>query len=124
MLSLRRGTSCLLTLFVSLLAATPVLAQAPRDARVQITVVDQTNSVVPGATVRLTGLETATQAQTMAPGTTGDNGIAILEKVAPGGTASPRNSPGSILACCATSASAPVRAGTSSCCRWQSWKTR
>src|SRR5688500_17593927 len=84
MLSLRQGTSCLLTLFVSVLAATPVLAQAARDARVQVTVVDQTSSVVPGATVRLTGLETATQAQTLAPGTTAENGIAILERVTPG----------------------------------------
>jgi hypothetical protein len=76
--------SALLTLFVSLLAATPALAQAPRTARVQVTVVDQTGGVVPGATVRLTGLETATQERTVAPGTTADTGIAILENVAPG----------------------------------------
>ena len=50
----------------------------------QVTVVDQTGGVVPGATVKLTGLETATQAQTVAPGTTTESGIAILEKVAPG----------------------------------------
>jgi hypothetical protein len=84
MLSLRRGVSCLLMFFVSLLVATPVLAQAPRDARVQVTVVDQTSSVVPGAIVRLTGLETATQAQILPPGTTAENGIAILEKITPG----------------------------------------
>src|SRR5688500_4012627 len=84
MLSLRRGSSSLLTFFVSLLAATPVLAQAARDARVQVTVVDQTSSVVPGATVRLTGLEASTQAQTIAPGTTAESGVATLERVAPG----------------------------------------
>src|SRR5688500_5374416 len=84
MLSLRRGSSSLLTFFVSLLAATPVLAQAARDARVQVTVVDQTSSVVPGATVRLTGLEASTQAQTLPPGTTAENGIATVEKVTPG----------------------------------------
>jgi hypothetical protein len=67
-----------------LLTATSALAQAARDARVQVTVVDQTNSVVPGATVRLTGLETLTQAQTVEPGTTAGNGIAILERVIPG----------------------------------------
>jgi hypothetical protein len=84
MLSLRGGASCLLTLLVPLLTAAPVLAQAARDARVQVTVVDQTSGVVPGAIVRLTGLETATRAQTVAPGTTAENGIAILEKVIPG----------------------------------------
>jgi hypothetical protein len=73
-----------LLLFLCLLAATPALAQAPRDARVQVTVVDQTGGVVPNATVNLTGLETATQAQTIPPGTTAENGIAILEKVTPG----------------------------------------
>ena len=84
MVSPSRGASCLLTFFLSLTAAPPVLAQAARDARVQVTVVDQTNGVVPGATVRLTGLETATQAQTVVPGVTAANGIAILERVTPG----------------------------------------
>src|SRR5687768_6648914 len=84
MSSLMRGVSYLLTLFVSLLAANPVLAQAQRDARVQVTVVDQTGGVVPGATVKLTGLESATQAQTIAPGTTAESGVATLEKVMPG----------------------------------------
>jgi hypothetical protein len=84
MLLRMRGVSALLTMFVAPLAATPALAQATRDARVQVTVVDQTGGVVPGATVRLTGLETATQARTVAPGMTADNGIAILERVAPG----------------------------------------
>ena len=83
LLLMRRGLS-VLTLFVFVLAARPMLAQAPRDARVQVTVVDQTGGVVPGATVRLTGLETATQAQTVAPGTTGESGIATLERVTPG----------------------------------------
>ena len=82
MLLSARGASALLTLL--LLAATPVLAQAPRDARVQVTVVDQSGGVVPGATVRLTGLEAATQARTVAPGPTAANGIAIFERVAPG----------------------------------------
>ncbi|HTM02669.1 MAG TPA: TonB-dependent receptor [Vicinamibacterales bacterium] len=71
-------------LFAPLLAPTSARAQAPRDARVQVTVVDQTGGMVPGATVRLTGLETATQAQTIAPGTTAENGIATLEKITPG----------------------------------------
>jgi hypothetical protein len=84
MLSRTRSASALLTIFVSLLTVTPLRAQAPRDARVQITVVDQTGGVVPGASVKLTGLEPSSQAQTVAPGTTAENGIAILEKVTPG----------------------------------------
>ena len=84
MLLCLRRMSRLLTAFAVLLTATPVLAQAPREARVQVTVVDQTGGVVPNATVKLTGLEAATQARTVEPGTTGANGIAILERVAPG----------------------------------------
>ena len=79
-----RAASALLALIVFLLTPTPVLAQAPRDARVQVTVVDQTGGVVPGASVKLTGLEAATQARTVEPGTTATNGIAILERVLPG----------------------------------------
>jgi hypothetical protein len=84
MVSLTRSASGLLTLFLSLLAATPLAAQARRDARVQVTVVDQTGGVVPNATVKLIGLEPATQAQTLAPATTGDKGMAVVEKVTPG----------------------------------------
>jgi hypothetical protein len=84
LLRIRCASAALLTMFVCLLAATPALAQAPRDARVQVTVVDQTGGVVPGATVRLTGLEAATQAQTIAPGTTAESGIKILERITPG----------------------------------------
>ena len=74
----------LLTTLVALLAAMPALAQAPRDARVQVTVVDQTGGVVPNATVKLTGLESATQAKTLEPAMSAANGIAILERVTPG----------------------------------------
>jgi hypothetical protein len=84
MLLCLRRMSHLLTTFAVLLTAAPVLAQAPRDARVQVTVVDQTGGVVPNATVKLTGLEAATQARTVEPGTTGTNGIAVLERIAPG----------------------------------------
>jgi hypothetical protein len=79
-----RGVSLLVTILPALLAAPPALAQAPRDARVQVTVVDQTGGVVPNAAVKLTGLETATQAKTLEPATTAANGIAILERVTPG----------------------------------------
>jgi hypothetical protein len=60
------------------------LAQPARDGRVQITVVDQSNGVVPGATVTLVGLETPTQAQTLPAASSGENGVAIIERVPPG----------------------------------------
>jgi hypothetical protein len=70
---------CLATLIAS-----PVLAQAARDGRVQITVVDQTNAIVPGATVTLIGLEPATQSQTFPATTTSDKGVAMVERVPQG----------------------------------------
>jgi len=84
MLFRQRGLPILLTIIAALISAPPVLAQAARDARVQVTVVDQTGGVVPNATVKLTGLETATQARTVEPGTTAANGIATIERVLPG----------------------------------------
>src|SRR5687768_901157 len=66
------------------LATSPVLAQTARDGRVQITVIDQTNAIVPGATVTLIGLEPATQSQTFPAATTSDKGIAMVERVPPG----------------------------------------
>ena len=84
MLLRQRGLPILLTIIAALISAAPVLAQAQRDARVQVTVVDQTGGVVPNATVKLTGLETATQARTVEPGTTAANGIATIERVLPG----------------------------------------
>jgi hypothetical protein len=70
--------------FVGLLAPAIASAQAPRDARVQVTVVDPSGLIVPEATVTLVGLEPATQAVTPAPARTTDKGIAIIERVTPG----------------------------------------
>jgi hypothetical protein len=84
MLSRWQGLQALLMLFVCLFVANSTLAQAPRDARVLVTVVDQSGAVVPNATVKLTGLESATQAQTIPPGTSTENGVATIEKVTPG----------------------------------------
>src|SRR5688500_8893986 len=83
MLMRMMGVSPLL-LTVGLLAAAPVLAQAPRAARVQVTVVDQTGGVAPNVTGKITGLETATQARTVEPATTATNGVATIERVLPG----------------------------------------
>jgi hypothetical protein len=71
---------CLVSLFV----VHPALAQNARDGRVQVTVVDQTGGVVPGATVTLIGIENATESQTLAPATTDEKGITNVERVPPG----------------------------------------
>jgi hypothetical protein len=66
---------------LALLAAFPLL-QGPRDARVTVTVVDQTGAVIPNATVTVIALD--------APGTkidpvsTTDKGVASLAALAPG----------------------------------------
>jgi hypothetical protein len=78
---------CATALFIlscAILAASPALAQATRDGRVQVTVVDQSGGVVPGATVTLIGLEPSTQARTLPAATSGENGIAVVERVTPG----------------------------------------
>ena len=71
---------------IACLITAPVLAsaQTPRDARVQVTVVDPSGLVVPGTTVTLVGLEAATQSVTVPPATTTEKGIALVERVAPG----------------------------------------
>jgi hypothetical protein len=61
-----------------------VLAQAPRDATLILTVVDQTRAVIPSATVTVTGLEDATKAATVAPAKTSDVGVATLAGLKPG----------------------------------------
>src|SRR6476660_614118 len=75
-----KSVPTLLLLFVCL-RAIPSQAQTARDARVQVSVVDQTGGVVPGATVTLVGLETPTQAQAAPMATTGENGIAVFDRV-------------------------------------------
>jgi len=69
-----------------LLAVLPVVpaAQAPREARALVTVVDTTGAVLPGATVTLVGLEDATTAQRVAPVTASDRGLATVGGLRPG----------------------------------------
>src|SRR5688500_10587151 len=73
-------SGCALAIVLSASAA----AQTPRDARVQVTVVDPSGAIVPGTTVTLVGLEATTQAATPAPAKTNDKGIAVIERVTPG----------------------------------------
>jgi len=55
--------------------------QAPKDARVTVTVVDQTGAVIPNATVTVTP---AVPAGAVQPVTTNDKGIASVTGLAPG----------------------------------------
>ena len=59
-------------------------AQAARDARLTVTVVDQSGAVIPGATVAVTGLEDVTRAVAVAPVRTSGKGVAAMEGLAPG----------------------------------------
>jgi len=61
-----------------------VFAQAVRETKLQVTVVDQSNAVLPNATVTATGLEEATRKTTLAPVQTATTGIAVLGGLAPG----------------------------------------
>src|SRR5688572_9145909 len=69
---------------LALLLPADASAQAARVARVQVTVVDPSGSVVPDATVTLVGLESSTEATTLAPAKTTEKGIAVIERVIPG----------------------------------------
>ena len=71
----------MITLLVALLALGPT-AQATREARVTVTVVDQTGAVIPNATVTVAPL--ADPKSPVAPAKTGDKGVAVLQGLAPG----------------------------------------
>jgi len=58
-------------------ATSAASAQAPRDARLLVTVIDQTRAVLPDAKVTITGLDPATK-KDMAPVQTSGQGVATL----------------------------------------------
>ncbi len=68
------------------MAAAPLTAAAQnaRDGRVQVTVVDPSGAVVPGATITLVGLEPATQAVPVPAFTSTEKGIGVTDRVPPG----------------------------------------
>ena len=82
MRSLIRAGICLVILVFCW--CTAAHAQAARDARVQITVVDPSSAIVPGATVTLVPLDPQAQAKPPAPATSDDKGLAVLTGVPPG----------------------------------------
>jgi hypothetical protein len=71
-------------LVASLVRPAPAAAQATRSANLQITVVDQTNAILPGATVTIVGADGTTKATTIAPVETSQQGIAIVPNLPPG----------------------------------------
>lgn len=62
----------------------PAGAAAAVDGRLLVTAVDQTRSVLPGATVTVLGQEEATRASVIAPAQTSPQGIATIAGVPPG----------------------------------------
>ena len=56
-------------------------AQASREGRLIVTVVDATNAVIPGATVNVIGIDDATKKLTIAPMKTSDKGTATFERL-------------------------------------------
>ena len=83
-MKLRSRGSLLAFMLLLVSPARPAAAQAPRDARLLVTVVDQTAGVLPGATVTVTGLEDATRAAALGPATTSAQGLATLTGLRPG----------------------------------------
>ena len=82
---MRRASIIVLALLLfGLFPARVAFAQAVRETRLQVTVVDQSNAVLPTATVTVTGLEDATRKATLAPVQTTNAGIATIGALAPG----------------------------------------
>jgi hypothetical protein len=69
---------------VSLLWGLLFLAQTASGGTLHITVVDQTNAVVVGATVTITGVDDTTRRVTVAPAQTNDAGVATIPGLPPG----------------------------------------
>ena len=69
---------------VIVLAPTVTRAQAPQAGTLQVTVVDSTGAVLPGATVTVTGIDDTNKAAAIEPVKAGADGVATLAKLAPG----------------------------------------
>jgi hypothetical protein len=81
----RTPAVCLLAVLQLLvLLAVPAAAQAPRTGTLQVTVIDPTNAVLPGATVTVTRTDQPNTPATAAPVATSPQGVAIVQGLAPG----------------------------------------
>ena len=66
------------------LASIEAFAQADRSASLQITVLDETRGVLPGATVSIAGLDASNKALTVEPVSATPQGLARFDKLTPG----------------------------------------
>ena len=73
-----------LAIILCLLSVVQASAQQTRETRMLITVIDQTNAVIPEATVTVTGAEPATQKAEVPPVKTTANGLATVGGLTPG----------------------------------------
>ncbi len=71
-------------LCIACLAPAGASAQSERNGALLVTVVDETRGVLPGATVTLTGIDQSTKAETIAPVTATDKGLAAFAQLLPG----------------------------------------
>ncbi len=71
-------------MLLAVVPASPAFAQARRDARLLVTVADQTGAVIPGATVKVDGQEPATRSVATETVQTSDQGIAAIAGLVPG----------------------------------------
>ena len=76
--------ACAILLFVLVMCPRSAFAQARRDARLLVTVSDQTGAVIPGATVKVDGQEAATRSVGLEAVKTSDQGIAAIAGLVPG----------------------------------------
>ena len=74
----------ILAFLVFLLHPSAAHAQATREGRLSITVVDQTGAVIPKASVTVVGVDEATKKKTWPPATTNDKGVAVFTGLIPG----------------------------------------
>jgi hypothetical protein len=74
----------LLAVILGCLVAERAAAQPRRDGRLSVTVIDQSNAILPGATVTISGLEDSTRASTLSPVQTAANGVATMSGLLPG----------------------------------------
>jgi hypothetical protein len=66
------------------LTPSALFAQAARDAVLQVTVLDETRGVLPGATVTVAGIESSNKATAITPAATSPQGLVKFESLAPG----------------------------------------
>jgi hypothetical protein len=81
---MRRAAGFLVAFMLLVCLAAPASAQQNRETRMLITVIDQTNAVIPGATVTVEGAEPATQKGVYPAVLTSPNGLATVTGLTPG----------------------------------------